>query len=85
MPKSQTTRLPVLLFVAGVIALILVLIALPAAPSQAAPQSCSGLFMSEYIEGSNYNKAIEIFNGTGASVDLSQVRHSHLSQWRQQL
>lgn len=29
------------------------------------------LFFSEYIEGSSYNKAIEIFNGTGASVDLS--------------
>ncbi len=38
---------------------------------QAAPQSCSGLFMSEYIEGGSYNKAIEIFNGTGAPVDLS--------------
>lgn len=29
------------------------------------------LFISEYIEGSGYNKAIEIFNGTGAPVDLS--------------
>ena len=29
------------------------------------------VFISEYIEGSSYNKAIEIFNGTGASVDLS--------------
>lgn len=25
---------------------------------------------SEYIEGSSYNKAIEIYNGTGAPVDL---------------
>lgn len=33
--------------------------------------SSSDLFISEYIEGSSYNKAIEIFNGTGASVDLS--------------
>ena len=30
------------------------------------------LFFSEYIEGSSNNKAIEIFNGTGAPVDLSQ-------------
>ena len=31
----------------------------------------SELFFSEYIEGSSNNKAIEIYNGTGASVDLS--------------
>ncbi|MFC4559533.1 5'-nucleotidase C-terminal domain-containing protein [Virgibacillus kekensis] len=30
-----------------------------------------GLFISEYIEGSSYNKAIEIYNGTGNPVDLS--------------
>jgi hypothetical protein len=29
------------------------------------------LFFSEYIEGSSSNKALEIFNGTGAPVDLS--------------
>ena len=29
------------------------------------------LFISEYIEGSSYNKAIEIYNGTGAAVSLS--------------
>ena len=29
------------------------------------------LFMSEYIEGSSFNKAIEIYNGTGAAVDLA--------------
>lgn len=31
----------------------------------------SGIFFSEYIEGSSYNKAVEIYNGTGASVDLT--------------
>lgn len=31
----------------------------------------SDLIISEYIEGSSNNKAIEIFNGTGSSVDLS--------------
>ena len=30
------------------------------------------LFISEYIEGTSFNKAIEIFNGTGVTVDLSQ-------------
>jgi hypothetical protein len=29
------------------------------------------LFISEYVEGSSNNKAIEIFNGTGAPLDLS--------------
>ena len=34
-------------------------------------QTPSDLFISEYGEGSGYNKYIEIYNGTGASVDLS--------------
>jgi len=29
------------------------------------------LIISEYVEGSSNNKAIEIFNGTGASIDLA--------------
>ncbi|MCA9941851.1 MAG: ExeM/NucH family extracellular endonuclease [Ardenticatenaceae bacterium] len=32
--------------------------------------AASDLFISEYIEGSSFNKAIEIYNGTGAAVDL---------------
>ena len=32
------------------------------------------LFFSEYIEGSSNNKAIEIFNGTGMPVDLSDYQ-----------
>lgn len=31
----------------------------------------TGLFFSEYIQGSSFNKAIEIYNGTGSSVGLS--------------
>ncbi|VAW33102.1 VgrG protein [hydrothermal vent metagenome] len=31
----------------------------------------TSLFISEYIEGSSNNKAIEIYNGTGTAVDLS--------------
>lgn len=34
-------------------------------------QPCSELFFSEYIEGSSFNKAIEIYNPTSAPVDLS--------------
>ena len=35
-------------------------------------ESCtSELFISEYIEGSSYNKAIEIYNGTCQDVDLT--------------
>ncbi len=29
------------------------------------------LFISEYIEGSSNNKALEIYNGTGATIDLA--------------
>ncbi|HEU5144833.1 MAG TPA: ExeM/NucH family extracellular endonuclease, partial [Dermatophilaceae bacterium] len=29
------------------------------------------LFISEYVEGSSNNKALEIFNGTGAAIDLA--------------
>ena len=29
------------------------------------------LYLSEYIEGSSNNKALEIYNGTGGSINLS--------------
>ena len=32
------------------------------------------LFFSEYIEGSSYNKALEIYNPTDSPVDLSQYQ-----------
>jgi len=34
------------------------------------------LFFSEYIEGSSNNKALEIYNGTGAAVDLAAGGYS---------
>ena len=34
-------------------------------------RAAGDLFISEYVEGSSYNKAIEIYNGTGAAVNLS--------------
>lgn len=35
-------------------------------------QDCSQLFISEYVEGWSNNKAIEIYNPTNATIDLSQ-------------
>ena len=43
-----------------------------ASPVEAATQTTADLIISEYIEGSGFNKAIELYNGTGADVDLSQ-------------
>jgi len=40
----------------------------------AGDQYADDLFFSEYIEGSGNNKAIEIFNGTGAAVDLANYK-----------
>ncbi len=34
----------------------------------------NGLFFSEYVEGSSNNKYLEIYNGTGATVDLSNYQ-----------
>ena len=33
--------------------------------------ACNDLFISEYIEGSSYNKAIELYNPTNNDIDLS--------------
>lgn len=33
--------------------------------------AASDLFISEYTEGTGFNKAIELYNGTGAAVDLA--------------
>ena len=41
--------------------------------AQAAPAE---LFISEYIEGSSNNKALEIFNGTGAAIDLAAAGYN---------
>jgi len=49
--------------------LALMFAAVPMKHAHAAPPT--ELFISEYIEGSGFNKAIEIYNGTGGTVDLS--------------
>ena len=41
------------------------------APFAAQAQTPTDLFVSEYVEGSSNNKAIEIYNGTGSAVDLT--------------
>src|SRR5664279_3054436 len=33
-----------------------------------------GFIISEYLEGSSYNKAIELYNGTGLAIDLAQYK-----------
>jgi predicted extracellular nuclease len=67
MPSSSSTPrgrlLRALLFAAVVLPLVLALGSARAAPTE--------LFFSEYIEGTSNNKALEIFNGTGAPVDLA--------------
>jgi uncharacterized protein len=57
------------------VALLGVLASLIWMPSPAWTQ-VSELFFSEYIEGSSNNKALEIYNGTGAPVDLAGQGYS---------
>jgi len=45
---------------------------LPKPAAAAAPE----LFFSEYIEGSSYNKALEIYNATGTAIDLAAGAYS---------
>ena len=58
-------RLGTVLIIAMLLAMILDL-----APGAQATQAAvpTELFFSEYIEGSSYNKALEIYNGTGAAI-----------------
>ncbi len=49
------------------------------------------LFFSEYIEGSSYNKYLEIYNGTGEAVDLSDymvevyINGQSIAKYKQEL
>ncbi|WP_249138549.1 ExeM/NucH family extracellular endonuclease [Phycicoccus avicenniae] len=40
-------------------------------PTPASADPATDLVVSEYVEGSSFNKALEIYNGTGADIDLS--------------
>src|SRR5450830_333608 len=42
--------------------------------ASAAAFADDGFIISEYIEGTSYNKAIELYNGSGAAIDLSQYK-----------
>jgi uncharacterized protein len=51
--------------------------AMTSGSSIAAPSATSSeLYFSEYIEGSSNNKALEIYNGTGASINLGANAYS---------
>ena len=53
---------------------------MPAVPSSAAAAtSATDLIISEYVEGTSYNKAIELYNGTGKTIDLSTYTLEHYS------
>jgi len=51
--------------------LLIVAIFLAPVSNTARAAAPTELFFSEYIEGSSYNKALEIYNGTGATIDLA--------------
>ena len=55
---------------AVVAAMAATLLVTVASPAMAADPSTDGLVISEYVEGSSFNKAVEIYNGTGAPVSL---------------
>lgn len=56
--------------IAGVTTAVLALGVVPFVGAPAASAAPTELFISEYVEGSSNNKALEIYNGTGAAVDL---------------
>jgi predicted extracellular nuclease len=74
-PRPGSTRRP-RRRVAGVTAATVLAAGL--GPFVAAPSASAApteLFVSEYVEGSSNNKALEIYNGTGAPVDLSSGQY----------
>ena len=60
--KSRVRLLPAIVALAAVLPLVFGLGSARATPTD--------LFFSEYIEGTSNNKALEIYNGTGAPIDL---------------
>lgn len=47
--------------------------------SAAFSQNCSELFISEYVEGTGNDKALELYNPTGATINLSGYRLERFS------
>ncbi|HSO29155.1 MAG TPA: ExeM/NucH family extracellular endonuclease [Candidatus Sulfomarinibacteraceae bacterium] len=60
-----------LVTVATAMALLVGLLPGPGSVALGGVPGVTELFISEYVEGSSNNKALEIYNGTGASVDLA--------------
>jgi predicted extracellular nuclease len=58
------------------VTLAVAVVALAMLPMAGAGAAATDLFFSEYIEGSSNNKALEIYNGTGAAVDLAAGGYS---------
>jgi len=58
-----------------VLALCLAALAVVIGGSQVATATPTELFISEYVEGSSFNKALEIYNGTGAMVPLAPEQY----------
>jgi uncharacterized protein len=65
-PSPSAPRRRLLLALLAVAAIVPLVFALGSARAQP-----TELFFSEYVEGSSNNKALEIYNGTGAPVDLA--------------
>ena len=57
----------------GRVAVGALVVAVPVAltPTPASAAAPTDLFFSEYVEGSSNNKAYEVYNGTGAAIDLA--------------
>ncbi|GAA1151586.1 ExeM/NucH family extracellular endonuclease [Ornithinicoccus hortensis] len=72
--RAATRRTAVLgassLVLTGLLGTALPATATPTPSAPVAPQA-EGLIISEYIEGSGFNKALEIYNGSAAEVDLA--------------
>lgn len=58
-------------FLSMFIVALLLTVAIGSSTHKTARAQASDLFFSEYIEGSSNNKALEIYNGTGATIDLA--------------
>jgi predicted extracellular nuclease len=62
-----------------VAATLVAVLAVPTTLGLAAPAGAAtpaDVFFSEYVEGSGFNKAVEIFNGTGAAIDLGATGYT---------
>ncbi len=67
----HTRKITILLCLAAV--LMMVAMMSGPSPTQAA---ATDLFISEYVEGSSNNKALEMYNGTGGTVDLAAAGYT---------